>query len=212
MIDDLVTRGVSEPYRMFTSRAEYRLHLRADNADQRLTPLGIQLGCVGEGRRRAFETRLATLGKALALAESLVATPAERARRGLDMRKDGVRRTAFELLGYPDLGSKAVVAAFPELAGVDGEILAQVERDARYLPYLARQAADVERLQRDEAVEVPPTLDYRRIGGLSHELRDKLEAVRPTSLGQASRIEGMTPAALTQILLRVRQERAAQAS
>ena len=144
------------------------------------------------------------------MAETLVVTSSEAARRGLAVNQDGVRRTAFELLGHPDLGCEAVLAAFPALAAVRPEILAQVERDARYAPYLARQAQDIARLQRDEGVALPAALDYARIGGLSGELRGKLERVRPESLGQAARIEGMTPVALTQILLRVRQEQAAR--
>ena len=212
MVDDLVTRGVTEPYRMFTSRAEYRLQLRADNADQRLTPLGLALGCVGEARRVAFERKRAALDAARSLAEELVASPAEAARRGLAVNQDGVRRTAFELMGYPDLGVEAVVAAFPPLTDVAPEIIAQVGRDATYAPYLARQRLDVARLRRDEGVGLPNTLDYGSIGGLSAELRGKLELVRPESLAQAARIEGMTPAALTQILLRVRQEEGRRAA
>jgi tRNA uridine 5-carboxymethylaminomethyl modification enzyme len=210
MIDDLVTRGVSEPYRMFTSRAEFRLHLRADNADQRLTPKGIAIGCVGAARRRRFEERMERLAAARSLAESLEVTPTEASRRGMAINQDGVRRSAFELLGHSDLHPSTVLAAFPELSDVDSEILAQVERDARYAPYLVRQAQDVERLRRDESVELSATLDYAAIGGLSHELRSKLSLVRPRSLGQAARIEGMTPAGLTQILLRARQLRAAE--
>ncbi len=207
MIDDLVTRGVTEPYRMFTSRAEYRLYLRADNADQRLTPLGMSLGCVGEERRGAFELKRSALERTRRLSQETTVTPNEAARSGLQVNQDGVRRSAFELLGHPDLTLEALVAAFPALAGVDAAIIKQVQSDARYAPYLERQAQDVARLKRDDAVALPQSLDYARIGGLSNELRSKLERVRPESLGQAARIEGMTPAALTQILLRVRQER-----
>ena len=208
MIDDLVTRGVTEPYRMFTSRAEYRLHLRADNADQRLTPLGLAVGCVGEDRRKAFEKKLEGLERAQALAQNLVETPAEVGRRGLAVNQDGVRRSVFELLGHADLGVQAVVVAFPELLDVEAEYLEQVARDAKYAPYLERQAQDIARLRRDERVDLPVSLDYAAIGGLSGELRRKLEVVRPESLAQAARIEGMTPVALTQILLRVRREAA----
>jgi tRNA uridine 5-carboxymethylaminomethyl modification enzyme len=212
MVDDLVTRGVTEPYRMFTSRAEYRLQLRADNADQRLTPLGVAVGCVGETRRVAFEAKREALARTRALAEAAAVSPAEAARRGLAVNQDGVRRSAFELMGYPEVGVEAVVAAFPQLAGVDAEIIAQVGRDAVYAPYLARQGLDVARLRRDEGVRLPRGLDYRAIGGLSAELRGKLELVRPESLAQAARIEGMTPAALTQILVRVRQEEGRRAA
>ena len=210
MIDDLVTRGVTEPYRMFTSRAEYRLHLRADNADQRLTSKGFELGCVGGTRRRAFEAKLSALASARGLAETLEVTPSQAAERGLAVNQDGVRRRVFDLLGYPDLGLDAIRTAFPELGEVARSILAQVERDARYAPYLARQAQDVARLQRDEAVGLPAEFDYAALGGLSRELKDKLEAVRPQTLAQAARIEGMTPAALTLILMRARQRQAAR--
>ena len=212
MIDDLVTRGVSEPYRMFTSRAEFRLRLRADNADQRLTPLGIALGCVGTSRREAFERKLEALERVREAALAETVTPQEAALRGLKVNQDGLRRSALDLLGYGDLSLEAVVAAFPVLAVEDQAILQQIERDARYAPYLERQAQDVARLRRDEAVAIPGWLDYRAIPGLSHELRDKLEATRPESLAQAARIEGMTPAALTLLLLRVRQREADRAA
>jgi tRNA uridine 5-carboxymethylaminomethyl modification enzyme len=212
MVDDLVTRGVTEPYRMFTSRAEYRLHLRADNADQRLTGFGVEVGCVGDERREAFERKHDALGAAREVAESLAVSPSEAVRRGLAVNQDGVRRSAFEFLGHPDLGLAAVLVAFPDLGSVPKDILEQVERDALYAPYLQRQAQDVERLRRDEGVTLPTTLDYGAIGGLSAELRDKLTVARPESLAQAARIEGMTPAALTQILMRVRQEDAMRAA
>jgi len=212
MIDDLVTRGVTEPYRMFSSRAEYRLQLRADNADQRLTPLGIAIGCVGGTRRSAFERKVEALGRARRRAEGVTLSPAEAARRGLTINQDGVRRTAFELIGYPELGYRALADALPELGAEDRGIWEQLERDARYAPYLARQAQDVARLRRDEGVRVPPGLDYASIGGLSNELRGKLALVRPDTLGQAARIEGMTPAALTLILMRARREQAARAA
>jgi tRNA uridine 5-carboxymethylaminomethyl modification enzyme len=206
MVDDLVTRGVSEPYRMFTSRAEYRLQLRPDNADQRLTPVGTEIGCIGEERRVAFERKSAALEAAGALARSLRLSPEEAARSGLEVNHDGVRRSGFELMSHAGLGLEAIVRAMPELAEVPADILAQVQRDATYAPYLARQTHDIERLRRDAAVSLPAAIDYRAIGGLSGELKDKLEVIRPENLAQASRIEGMTPAALTQILLRARQD------
>ncbi len=212
MIDDLVTRGVTEPYRMFTSRAEYRLHLRADNADQRLTPAGLAVGCVSAARRVAFERKREALERARGLAEALTVSPDAARLSGLEVNQDGVRRSAFALLGMPDTATERVVALFPALADVEVEVLNQVAIDARYAPYLARQAQDVARLQRDEAVSLPATLDYAEIGGLSAELCGKLERVRPGTLGQAARIEGMTPAALTQVLLRVRREEARAAS
>jgi tRNA uridine 5-carboxymethylaminomethyl modification enzyme len=208
MIDDLVTRGVTEPYRMFTSRAEYRLHLRADNADQRLTPLGIALGCVGPARKAAFERKLDDLGKAREIAETIRVTPPEAERAGLAVNRDGMRRSLFELLGYPGLGADVLRDSFPELRGIDQGILRQLERDAHYAPYLARQAQEVAQLRRDEAVALPAELDYAAMPGLSNELRAKLALVRPRTLGQAGRVEGMTPAALTLILMKARQEAA----
>ncbi len=208
LIDDLVTRGVTEPYRMFTSRAEYRLLLRADNADQRLTPVGIGVGCVSSARRAEFDRKMDCLARARDMTKSRAISPTEAAAHGLSVNRDGVRRTAFDLLGYPDMELDAVRAAFPELARVEGAILLQVQIDARYAPYLSRQAQDVARLQRDEAVILPEDLDYAAIGGLSNEIRGKLGVVRPQSLAQAARIEGMTPSALTQILLRVRHRAA----
>jgi tRNA uridine 5-carboxymethylaminomethyl modification enzyme len=212
MIDDLVTRGVTEPYRMFTSRAEYRLHLRADNADQRLTPVGIAGGWVRSRRREAFERKREALDRAREAAAGLVLSSAEARARGLAVKQDGVRRSALELLGFSDLEPGAIVAAFPELAIVGRDALRQLECDARYAPYLARQALDVARVKRDEAVRLPEDLDYRSIGGLSGELREKLERVRPETLAQAGRIEGMTPAGLTVILMRVRQAQVARAA
>jgi tRNA uridine 5-carboxymethylaminomethyl modification enzyme len=212
LVDDLVTRGVTEPYRMFTSRAEFRLQLRADNADQRLTPRGIAIGCVGEARRAAFERKREALDRARETAEACVVTSAQAARQGLAVNQDGTRRSAFELLGYPEVGLDAVLRAFPALAATDRDILAQLERDARYAPYLERQAQDVARLRRDEAVAIPGDVDYAGIAGLSNELRDKLAAVRPETVGQAARIEGITPAALVLVLLRARQREARAAS
>jgi tRNA uridine 5-carboxymethylaminomethyl modification enzyme len=212
MIDELVTRGVTEPYRMFTSRAEFRLRLRADNADQRLTPRGIAFGCIGKARHRAFERKMEALDRARSACEATSVTASEATRRGLAINQDGARRTLFELMGYPDVGLEPLLARFRELDGFDRAILAQLERDARYAPYLARQEADVAALRRDEAVALPPTLDYAAMPGLSGELREKLARVRPGTLGQAARIEGMTPAALTLILMKARQAPARAAS
>ncbi len=196
MIDDLVTRGVTEPYRMFTSRAEYRLSLRADNADQRLTGKGISLGAVGHERARAFEVKCAQLDAARALLTALSLTPNEAARHGLKINQDGIRRTAFDLLGFPDVEMAALGCIWPELAAINPKIAAQVEIDAKYAVYLERQAADIASFRRDEALHIPEAFDYRAISGLSAELRDKLIAIRPQTLGQAGRIEGITPAAL----------------
>ena len=206
MIDDLVTRGVTEPYRMFTSRAEYRLSLRADNADQRLTPTGIALGIVGAERRRAFAAKLEGLEAARWLLDSLSLTPAAAARHGLALNQDGVRRTAFELLAYPEVTLKRLSAIWPALQGIPAAIGEQVAIDAQYAVYLKRQQADVEAMRRDEALELPADLDYHSIGGLSAEARQKLSAVRPANLAQAGRIDGVTPAALTRLLGHVRRK------
>jgi tRNA uridine 5-carboxymethylaminomethyl modification enzyme len=196
MIDDLVTRGVAEPYRMFTSRAEYRLTLRADNADQRLTPKGIELGCVGPERRKKFGARIGVLESARARARAVSLTPDEAARFGLVLNRDGQRRSAYDLLSYPNHGIADIARIWPEFGALDPKIATQLETDAKYAVYLDRQAADVARFRRDEAAELPDALDYEGIPGLSNELRQKLGQVRPRTLGQANRIDGMTPAAL----------------
>ncbi|BAT58223.1 tRNA uridine 5-carboxymethylaminomethyl modification enzyme MnmG [Variibacter gotjawalensis] len=208
MIDDLVTRGVSEPYRMFTSRAEYRLSLRADNADQRLTGRGIALGCVGSERRKHFETKAAALEAALSLAKSRSVTPNEAERFGVQLNRDGQRRTAFDLLAYPDLGLDDVKRIWPEFAAIDAAIAGQLEIDAKYSVYLARQGADIEAYRRDEAVALPGDLDYAAIRGLSAEICQKLTAQRPETLGQAARIDGVTPAALALLAARMRRAEA----
>ncbi len=205
MIDDLVTRGVSEPYRMFTSRAEFRLRLRADNADQRLTPLGIGLGCVGAERRTAFAAREAALMDGRRLLESLSLTPPEAARHGVVINHDGRRRTAFELLAHAGLDMARLGGIWPELAQITPAIADQLAVDARYAPYLQRQAEDVAVLRRDEAVAIPAELEFHAMPGLSVELQQKLERHRPATLAQAARIDGMTPAALLLILAHVRK-------
>ncbi|HEY1979652.1 MAG TPA: tRNA uridine-5-carboxymethylaminomethyl(34) synthesis enzyme MnmG [Xanthobacteraceae bacterium] len=206
MIDDLVTRGVSEPYRMFTSRAEYRLTLRADNADQRLTDRGIAIGCVGHERARKHRTKMAELEAARALANSLSLTPSEAAKHGLSLRKDGQRRTAFELLSYPDIGVPDLAQVWPALGALGAKISEQLEIDAKYQVYLGRQAADVESYRRDEAVVLADDLDYAALPGLSNEVRHKLQTHRPRTIGQAGRIDGMTPAALTLLVAHVRRQ------
>ncbi len=205
MIDDLVTKGVSEPYRMFTSRAEYRLSLRADNADQRLTPLGLALGCVGALRGQVFDAKLEALENARALADSCSETPSVLQKAGLKINQDGVRRTAFELLSYPDVDFAAAVGIWPELATLDPEIAEQLEIDATYAVYLERQARDVQAFRKDEALVLPTSLDYETVPGLSNEVRQKLGKTRPVTLGQASRVEGVTPAAMTSLLLFVKR-------
>jgi tRNA uridine 5-carboxymethylaminomethyl modification enzyme len=197
MIDDLVTHGVSEPYRIFTSRAEYRLTLRSDNADQRLTPRGIGLGCVGATRASAFAAKAAALDCGRALLTSFNATPNEAARHGIPVNFDGQRRSAFDLLAYPHIGFSHLVGLWPQLASIAPATAAQLEIDAKYAVYLERQNRDIARFRSDEERLLPADLDYRTLRGLSHEIRQKLERIRPRTLGQAGRIEGMTPGALT---------------
>ncbi len=207
MVDDLVTRGVSEPYRMFTSRAEFRLSLRADNADERLTALGESWGLVGAARRAAFAARRAALEDARALLRSVALTPSEAERHGIALNRDGVRRTAFDLLSRPELDLERLAAIWPKLSAIPAALRETVETDARYAVYLDRQASDVAALRRDEGVALPADLDYLTLPGLSMELRQKLAAIRPATLGQASRLEGMTPAALTLVLARAKAAR-----
>jgi len=204
MIDDLVTRGVAEPYRMFTSRAEYRLTLRADNADQRLTPLGVALGCIGIDRCQVFETKRLALQEARALATSLDITPNKACDYGLNINKDGVRRNVHELLAYPGTDLARLCGIWPQLQNLSTEIGQQLEIDAKYSGYLDRQNADILAFRKDESLHIPAALDYCSIGGLSLEVKEKLEAARPVTLGQASRIEGITPAALTALLAYVK--------
>ena len=200
LIDDLTTRGVSEPYRMFTSRAEYRLSLRADNADQRLTPFGIQTGVVGRVRVDAFRARMASLDWARERTRQLSLTPNEAEKYGIHLNRDGVRRTAFDLLARPDIGLLELARVWPELGQLDRFASEQIEIEAKYSVYLDRQDADIASLRRDDGVGLPDDIDYRSIDGLSNELREKLSAVRPATLGQAGRVEGMTPAALALVL------------
>ena len=206
MIDDLVTRGVSEPYRMFTSRAEYRLRLRADNADQRLTPQGIVLGCVGKARRQAFEAKAATLREATEILQSLTLTPTEADRHGIDVNKDGRRRSAFDLLALPNVGLDRLAAIWPEIGQMAPAIAAQIAVDARYASYVRRQELDVEALRKDEALRIPTDLDFDSLPGLSTEVRQKLTRHRPATLAQAARIDGMTPAALLLLLAQLKAQ------
>jgi tRNA uridine 5-carboxymethylaminomethyl modification enzyme len=205
MIDDLVTRGVTEPYRMFTSRAEYRLTLRADNADQRLTDKGIALGCVGEARAQHHRTKMAALDTARSLAKSLAITPNEAAKHGLALNRDGQRRSAFELLAYPDLDWATVSRIWPELSSIDPAIAVHLEIDAKYDVYLKRQTADVDAFRRDEGLGLTD-VDYADVPGLSNEARAKLQAARPRTVGQAGRLDGMTPAALGILAAYLRRE------
>ncbi len=205
MIDDLVTRGVSEPYRMFTSRAEYRLRLRADNADARLTPAGEAVGCIGAERSAVFAAKAAAMEAGRALLASLSVTPDVANAKGFALKRDGRRRSAFELLAFPEMSVPRLMPLWPELAGIPAPIAAQLEIDARYDIYLRRQAADIEAYRKDEAIAIPAAIDYGAISGLSTEVRQKLERHRPASLAQAARIDGITPAALMLVLAHVKK-------
>ena len=200
MIDDLVTRGVTEPYRMFTSRAEYRLSLRADNADQRLTGRGLLLGCVGAERHDHFGAKMTALDAARDLVTSLSLSPTEANKQGQTVNRDGVRRTGFDLLSYPEINWSSLAGIWPELGVISASIAEQIEIDAKYAVYLDRQKRDVQSFRREEDALIPPELDYGAMRGLSNELRARLSLIRPATLGQASRIEGMTPAALTLVV------------
>ena len=205
MIDDLVSKGVSEPYRMFTSRAEYRLSLRADNADQRLTPIGIELGCVGTHRQRKFKAKMEMLNQHRALTQSLNLTPNEAAANGLNVNLDGVRRSAFSLMSYPQIDHDKLAQIWPQLTFPPDWVKEQIEIEALYAVYLQRQEADIAAIQRDEEKAIPPDFDFSQLSGLSNELIGKLEKIRPNSLAQASRIDGMTPAALMLLLMKIRR-------
>ncbi len=205
MIDDLVTRGVSEPYRMFTSRAEYRLSLRADNADLRLTPLGMDWGLVGEDRTAFHVKKFQALSQAREFARSHSLTPQEAKAKGMAVNQDGRRRTVLDLLALPDIGMTELADIWPEIKNWRADIQEQIEIEGIYQGYLARQQADVEAFRRDENLRLAADLDYREVGSLSSEVREKLERIRPHTLGQAARIEGMTPSALTALLAHVKR-------
>lgn len=205
MIDDLVTRGVAEPYRMFTSRAEYRLTLRADNADQRLTPLAMGIGLISSHRELSFKNKALQLFEARAAAVAVNFTPQEARAAGINVNLDGVRRTICDLLAYPGVNLTSLESLFMESRSWSPEVREQIENDAHYHGYLDRQEADIRSFRKDEGIEIPSTLDYRSLSGLSNELAEKLERLRPISLGQASRIDGMTPAALTLLLASIKK-------
>ena len=200
MIDDLITKGVTEPYRMFTSRAEYRLLLRADNADQRLTQLGNGLGLVKKTRSQAFESKLSVLRAASAQAESLQKTPNELIKHGLKVNNDGTRRNVTDLLAYPNINYEDLMAVWPELAALPTYAREHLETEALYAGYIDRQARDIAAFRRDEGMRLPANLNYSAIGGLSNEVCSKLIAAKPATLGQAARLEGITPGALTAVL------------
>ena len=205
LIDDLISHGTSEPYRMFTSRAEYRLTLRADNADQRLTPLGESIGCIGADRSSAYNRKAAELSALRERVQTLAATPTTLVRHGFDVAQDGVPRSAMRLLAHPDINLDRLSSVWPELAGADGAIAEQIEIEGRYSAYLERQNADIDAFRRDEDLLLAPDLDFDGISGLSNEVREKLSQSRPATLGAASRISGVTPAAITILLRHVRR-------
>jgi tRNA uridine 5-carboxymethylaminomethyl modification enzyme len=211
MIDDLVTRGVSEPYRMFTSRAEYRLQLRADNADQRLTEKGIAIGCVAAERARIYREKTSDLNDAREFAKSVSVTPREAERHGLSLNKDGQRRTAFELLSHPNVTIAHLAKIWPRFGELEPKIAEQIEIDAKYDVYLSRQAADIAAYRRDEGLVLPDNFDYETLSGLSNEMKQKLQTHRPRTIGQAGRIDGVTPAALTLLVAHVRRAKKASA-
>ncbi|HEC00955.1 MAG TPA: tRNA uridine-5-carboxymethylaminomethyl(34) synthesis enzyme MnmG [Sphingomonadales bacterium] len=206
MIDDLVTKGTREPYRMFTSRAEYRLKLRSDNADQRLTPIGIDHGVIGQARAVSFQEKQTALEKHGALVNSLTISPNKAADYGLKINRDGVRRSAKTLLSYPEIHMKDLSAIWPELVNIPDDITEQIEIDATYSAYLERQDADILAFRKDEGLRLPAGLDYGSIGGLSNEVREKLSAARPATLGSAGRVSGVTPAALNSLLRYVKRK------
>lgn len=205
LIDDLVTLGTREPYRMFTSRAEYRLSLRADNADQRLTPLGLAAGCIGSEREKAFTAKATALETARGMVTTLRMTPAALNKQGIAVNQDGQPRTALQLLGYPGIDMPRLAALWPELGNLAPAIVEQIEIDARYAGYMERQEADILAFRKDESLSLPADLDYDAIGGLSAEVRLKLKAAQPATLGQAGRISGVTPAALSALLGHVKR-------
>lgn len=208
MIDDLVSRGVTEPYRMFTSRAEYRLRLRADNADQRLTPLGIELGLVGSSRQIAYLQKERALGRARQAFEDAKATPHMLSQAGLTLKHDGRRRSAFEVLGFPKVSLDEVLSVWPELAGHSDAVLKQLCVDAQYAVYVERQEADVAVLRKEEGLKIPLDFSYGALPGLSNELKQRLESSRPSTLAEARRLEGMTPSALGLILVHIKKQAA----
>ena len=209
MIDDLVTLGTAEPYRMFTSRAEYRLRLRADNADQRLTPKGIAVGCVGSERESLFGQKMTMLSEATAFLDGLVASPSQLRKEGIEINQDGVKRSARTLLAYPGLGLERLASLWPELERIPAAVARQLEIESGYAGYIERQEEDIRAFRRDESLQIPEDLDFNAVGGLSVEARTKLAQARPATLGAAARISGVTPAALTALLGHVRRRPAA---
>jgi tRNA uridine 5-carboxymethylaminomethyl modification enzyme len=206
MMDDLMTRGVTEPYRMFTSRAEYRLTMRADNADLRLTEVGINLGCVGPERQQAFRARLSALNDSKKLVRRLSASPSQLNRHGLKINQDGIRRSVSDLLAYPEITLESLIQIWPELKALEPPIVEQLETDAKYAGYLERQESDIRAFKKDEALKLPPDIDVDAIGSLSTEIRERLRQIKPETLGAAARIPGITPAAVIALLRYVQKK------
>jgi tRNA uridine 5-carboxymethylaminomethyl modification enzyme len=204
MIDDLTARGITEPYRMFTSRAEFRLSLRADNADERLTPLAMQLGIASRERVRRYEGRREALESARSLAKSLSITPSEAKKRGLELNQDGVRRSAYDLLATKDLTLTSLSGLWPELGSIDSKTAEHLETEAKYAVYLDRQSADAAQIRREEQRAIPDELDFSTVPGLSNEIKQKIRLRKPRSLAEAQRIDGMTPAAIAIIVSHIR--------
>lgn len=210
LVDDLISRGVTEPYRMFTSRAEFRLALRADNADQRLTPRAIEIGCCNEERKEAFCHKTEALARGRSLLEERDYTPKEILSAGIAVNQDGKRRTGFQVLSFPNIGRPELTQLVPEIADLQEDIYIQLGRDALYANYIDRQQKEIETVKRDEAIAIPNDLDFNTIDGLSNELKLKISRINPTNLSQMGRVEGMTPAALTLILAKIRQHNKAR--
>ena len=204
MIDDLVCRGVTEPYRMFTSRAEFRLSLRADNADQRLTPKGLEIGCVGRERKDIFINKINRIKKARELFENQTYTPKTLSQNGISISQDGNRRTLMQVLAFPNVSYKDLFKLEPKLIKIDEETLKQIQKDATYVNYLDRQRKDIDTIKKDERVLIPMNLDYNSIQGLSTELKLKLSRARPKNMLQASNIDGITPAALMLVMAKIK--------
>ena len=211
MIDDLTSRGVAEPYRMFTSRAEYRLSLRADNADVRLTPIGLEIGCVSSARAQRFAAYNEQLDAARSMLQSLETTPNEARRAGLMINLDGQRRTAYELLSYPDFSLADIAKIWPDIAALDAKIGEAMDIEASYAVYMKRQAVDIADIKRDEDRLIPTDFDYSQLSGLSNELKQKLQRAEPYSIAQAAKIDGMTPAAISLLLVHLRRADMARA-
>ena len=200
MIDDLITKGVDEPYRMFTSRSEYRLFLRADNADMRLTEKGYQTGCVGQERYTVFKAKKQAVDDFRTVSENLYLKNSEIENEHLNIKKDGVKRSCFNLMSYNDVSRETILKIWPELEKINKDVYEQVEIEAKYAGYIKRQLADIEVFKKDENLKIKEDIDYHQIGGLSREMVSKLSTVRPETIGEASRIPGVTPAAITALL------------